>query len=118
MILYLLILTVAHAWYDSRQIKQGKHIYHGWESLAFTLLCILLLIWFPWYWIAIIAITTRAAFFDIALNLLRGKDWLYNGVGGSLIDRIENRLGISMFWMRIACIGLHLIMTTIYLCLR
>ena len=115
MIPYLLILTIAHAWFDARRIKTGKHIYHGWGVLGFALLATALIVWYPSFWIAVIATTTRAAFFDIALNLFRGKNWLYNGAGGSLIDRIENKLGISMFWMRIACIGLYLITTGIYL---
>jgi hypothetical protein len=46
--------------------------------------------------------------------LFRGKNWLYNGAGGSLIDRVENRTGVSILWIRMGCIGLYLIITTIY----
>lgn len=115
MIIYLLILTFIHALIDAIRIRKDMPIRHGMESLAFAALCTPLLIWHPWYWIAPMAITTRAAIFDIALNLLRGKGWLYNGAGSSLIDRIENRTGISMLWIRIGCIGLYLITSAIYL---
>ena len=115
MIIYLLILTLIHALIDAIRIRRGGRIYHGWEALAFAALCAPLLIWYPWYWIVLFAVATRAAFFDIALNLFRGKNWLYNGAGGSLIDRIENKLDVSMLWLRICFIWLYLLTVTIYL---
>lgn len=111
MIIYLTILVLINAFVDYVQIKKGLHIFHGWETIAYFAACTPLILFFPFWKILILSITARGALFDIALNLLRGKNWLYNGVGASIIDRIENRLKISPIWLRIGGIILFIIAT-------
>lgn len=92
MILILIILTIIHAFIDSKFIKGGKRIYHGWEGLIYAATASSLCLWFVWWRVAIGAVLVRAVFFDPALNLFRGLPIMYNGQGGSIIDRIENKL--------------------------
>lgn len=108
MILAVILLVILHAFIDYKQIREGMHIYHGWETLAYFCTCVLLLFWYEWYWILAFCLTTRAAIFDIALNKFRGKKWDYNGEGASIIDRIENRLNIPHSWLKIWWGGLYI----------
>lgn len=108
MIPVIIILALLHSFIDYKQIRENMHIYHGWETLAYFSACTPLLFWYEWYWILIFAITTRAAVFDILLNLLRGKKWHYNGAGASIIDKIENSLNIPHKVLKIWWIALYI----------
>lgn len=59
----------------------------------------------------IIPILSRAAFFDPILNLFTGNPFNYNGYkdnqNRSLIDKIEDWTGLSIFWLRIIYIALY-----------
>lgn len=96
MIAAFILLVLLHAVIDWYQIRQGWHIQHGWETAAYFAVGIIITFVFSWpfIWAAVLSVTTRAALFDISLNLLRGKKWHYNGAGASIVDRIENSLNI------------------------
>ena len=60
---------------------------------------------------------SRLAFYDIMLNLLRGKNWMYEGVIGkykSFWDWLENQTGIPMIIFRLFYIALFIGYTLIY----
>ena len=62
-------------------------------------------------------ILSRLAFYDIMLNLLRGKNWMYEGVIGkykSFWDWLENQTGIPMIIFRLFYIALFIGYTLIY----
>ncbi len=105
MIEAFVILVLTHAAIDAWQLDPRRQwkIYHGWESAAYAFVCIVATLLFGWpaWWAVSLCITTRAALFDPALNLMRGKGLLHNGAGGSLQDRFENWTGINPLWLRI-----------------
>lgn len=102
MILAISLIVILHAWIDAYQIKQGWHIQHGLETAAYFAACSTLLLAFNWLPVLTISITARAAIFDPALNLMRGKQITYNGAGASIIDRLENKTGIQHKYLMIA----------------
>lgn len=106
----IFLIVIVHAWVNSYEIKQGWHIYHGWETVAYFGACSPFLFFHPFWKVLLTAILARVAFFDIALNLFRGKSWLYNGAGGSIIDRIENRLKIKPIILRIGGIAAFVVL--------
>lgn len=62
-------------------------------------------------------VLSRLAFYDIILNLLRGKDWMYEGVIGkykSFWDWLEAQSGIPMMIFRLFYIALFIGYTLIY----
>ena len=107
--LSIILIVILHAWIDSIQIKQGIRIFHGFETFAYFCACSPYILFYPWWQVLLISITTRMAFFDIALNLFRGLPWTYNGAGKSVIDRFENKLKLNPVVLRIVGIVIFLI---------
>lgn len=115
-----LLLVIADAYTDAWRRKKaytGKwwtRIYHGAEAAVYAGVCAVLAIWAPWYWCALYAVASRAAFFDPFYNLFMGHDLEYNGEGGSLIDRFENWTRIPIFYYRIGFLICYFILNLIY----
>lgn len=66
-----------------------------------------------WYDILIFPLITRAAFFDPILNLMRGKNILYEGVKKpkgkrSWYDEFERKLDLSTFSLRIIYLAVYM----------
>jgi len=62
-------------------------------------------------------VLTRMAYFDIMLNLLRGKSWLYEGEikkRKSWIDWFENQTGLPVAVLRIVYLVAFIVYTIIY----
>jgi hypothetical protein len=100
---YFLAIIIVQCVWQHRLIKAHKpinHLLHG-AYYAFTILPMALLFAPFWWQVIVIAVVTRAAWFDFTLNKVRGKPLFYNGNGttGSLQDRIENRL--SLVWVKV-----------------
>lgn len=108
-VIYLL-LVIAHAYYDSIQIKKGIFIKHRRELFYYALACFIL------FWVLLssssvlplimLPLITRLAWFDVALNLFRGKTFTYEGSSKdkrdySFFDWLESWSNISIFWLRI-----------------
>ena len=114
-----ILLVVAHAWYDSKEIKKGVAVNHKKESIWYGAACFLLIWIFIWakyhfrintVWQIVppvaFPLLTRAAFFDPILNKLIGKSWLYEGVKKpkdkeSWFDRLERNIGLPTWVYRI-----------------
>lgn len=60
----------------------------------------------------LIPILTRAALFDIALNLMTGNSFTYNGDSSnphrSIIDKLEDKTGFSIFTLRIIYLTIYI----------
>lgn len=105
-----LVLVLLHARIDAwqRSPKRKWEIRHGWEGTTYAILSAL--IWQitgeAWYWAASLALTTRTALFDPAMNIFRRLPFDYNGEKGStsLQDQLENSTGISPMVFRIGYI--------------
>lgn len=71
------------------------------------------------WWLVGFSLLTRVASFDPFLNLLRGKPFIYEGINEgkkdkSIVDWIESKLGLSIFWLRIIYIVIYLAFLIIY----
>lgn len=101
--IYFFAIIIVQCVWQSRLIKAHKpinHVLHG----AYYVFAILPMIFFFalfWWQVIVIAVVTRAAWFDFTLNKVRGKPLFYNGKGttDSLQDKIENRL--SLVWVKV-----------------
>ena len=110
-------LTFADAWTDRKgnvNHLRGAILY----ATGGALVALLFIHRIPWYHIALCLLLTRAAFFDVYLNLLRGKPFSYNGDATnpkrSLIDKLEDWTGLSVFWLRVIYIAAYLTHIIIY----
>lgn len=105
-----LVLVLLHAGFDAwqRSPKRKWTIRHGWETVAYAIICALAwqITGGPWYWAGSLALTTRMALFDPAMNMFRKLPFDYNGEKGStsLQDRLENRTGIPPMAFRVGYI--------------
>ena len=121
-IIYIL-LNVIHAWYHSYLIKKDEVIYSNQKTIEYSVASILtatVLIFFhyPVLPMILFALLSRMAFFDILLNLLRGKSWLYEGEISkkkSIIDLVENKTGLPIWFLRLFYIACYIGYLIIYL---
>lgn len=99
----LALIILLQADYQANRFKQNKTINHIGKSAIYCVLSGAIgiaIMWGRWheyefYWkIPTLIITARAALFDLILNILRSKRWLYIGRGtsGSLQAKIEGEL--------------------------
>lgn len=109
--LFFILLIVTHALIDAKRIEAGKIINHWLEGLIYG--AIAALFWAissdEWYRVVIVAIAFRMALFDILLNRFRGLPLLYEGTDSpnrSVVDRLEEKIGIPTIYLRIGYISL------------
>ena len=121
-IIYIL-LNVIHAWYHSYLIKKDEVIYSTQKTIEYSVASILtatVLIFFhyPVLPMILFALLSRMAFFDILLNLFRGKSWIYEGEISkkkSLTDWVENKIGLPIWFLRLFYIACYIGYLIIYL---
>lgn len=96
----LICLNVIMAGHHANLIKTGRPIKHGWWGLAYG--AVVAILSGLWWWksgslwqgveLAICAAFVRKVFFDLPLNLFRGKPLFYVSTSTtSLIDRFHNK---------------------------
>jgi hypothetical protein len=104
-----LAMCLLHAWYHWYKIEKENKILTSkrkiweWGLISFVLFICLITIYDPLPLI-IFPIVTRLAHFDIALNLMRGKKWDYEGQISkrkSWVDWIEYKIGLPIAVLRI-----------------
>jgi hypothetical protein len=95
----VVIITIQVIW-QRTLIKANRKIKHGLHAFYYLLAdaALVWIFWPEWWQVILLSLITRLAFFDPALNIARGKPLAYNGAGGSIQDRLENRL--SVVWVR------------------
>lgn len=122
-IVYIL-LNFLHAVWHYYLIKKNRLIKSGQKIIEYSVISILagliLKIWFGWQLIPLIlfCVLTRMAFFDIFLNLLRKMPILYEGQISkkkSLVDWIENKIGLPVWTFRVVYLSAWLAYLIIYL---
>lgn len=104
--LVYIIINLIDAYTDRKRVvkhKRGAYIYGAvcfivaWPLLGLTSASLLDVISLP--------LLTRLAIFDIVRNLFAGKNWLYEGDKNkpdkSWFDQLEEKLNVSIFWLRI-----------------
>jgi len=107
------IAVVIDACTDKKQILNVKHLRGAIiYSLAVAAPYLFFINAVSFYHLIIIPVLTRAAYFDTFLNILTGNPFTYNGYKlnkkRSLIDRVEDATGLSIFWLRVSYIVLHI----------
>lgn len=108
-----LIAVVIDAYTDKKNILNIKHL-RG--AIIYSVVVAIPYLFFfinavAWHHLVVIPILTRAAIFDPLLNLMTGNPFNYNGYKDnpkrSLIDKIEDSTGLSIFWIRAIYIKLY-----------
>lgn len=125
-ILFLLIVGL-HVWHnykirkerlekhDYRDIEKGPEILKYLAASAIVGVVSLLLFHSSWYFILLVALLTRCAFFDVGFNLATKRSWNYeNPKGKSKWDKWELKTGIP-FELRFSLYVLFYLLTVIYL---
>lgn len=109
----LVILHSAYHWWKIEE--KNKLITSTQKIIEWSVISILAgVLLIPFYQllpIIIYPIITRLAFFDITLNLMRGKSWLYEGAiskSKSLWDFVESRIGMPIWIFRVIYILMFL----------
>ena len=122
-ITYILINLLQAIWH-SYLIKKNRLIQSGQKIIGYSVLSILagvILINLPGGKILpliLFCVLTRLAFFDAFLNILRGKDLLYEGEISkrkSWTDWVENKIGLPVWVFRIVYILALFVYLIIYL---
>src|SRR5689334_757208 len=92
-VLFLSVIILQCFWQRALIIR-NRPIRHGWHALIYLAGAGLMASLFrpDWWQVFVIAILERLAFFDPILNWTRDKPFFYNGAGGSIQDRLENKL--------------------------
>lgn len=117
-----LVLNVAHAYWHAKRIKKGELILSKKkiaEAIISNVVVFLVVIFFYPFWpVILFAGLTRAAFYDIALNLFRGKRWTYEGDISrkkSWMDWIEYEIGFPPYVYRVLYLAVYVTYLIIYL---
>lgn len=86
-------INIAMAGYHASLIKKGKYIKHGWWGLLYFILAGAAA-YFNHSWIlAVDSLFIRKVFFDLSLNLWRGKPLFYvSSSTTSIIDKFHNKV--------------------------
>ena len=121
-----LIITFIHAMLDAKKIKKGEYINHSmraaiWGAVCSAMSFVLMLVFgydLKYLILAVIAsVIIRTAFYDLMLNTLRGKNFLYiSEFTGSKIDLLYQRLGINQNYVR--GVALSWSMTILAYCIK
>jgi len=121
--LTFILINFLQAFWHKYLIQKNRLIQSGQKIIEYLTISILagviLKIWFGWQLLPLIffCLLSRLAFFDIMLNLLRGKNWLYEGSIGrykSFWDWLERQSGIPIMIFRLLYIALFIGYTLIY----
>ena len=118
-----ILLNIIHALWHRYLIKRSRTIYSNQKTaeyfIASVLIAVVLILFhYPVFHMILFALLTRMAFFDILLNLFRGKSWLYEGEISkkkSLVDWLENKLGLPVWFLRLFYIAGYITYLIIYL---
>jgi len=119
-----ILLNVIHAlWHWYRIVKKNITIRSTQKTIEYSVASILaavvlILFHYPVLPMILFALLTRMAFFDILLNILRGKSWLYEGEikkRKSWVDWFENQTGLPIWVLRILYIAVYIGYLIIYL---
>jgi len=119
-----LILNIVHALWHWYLIKRGRTIFSNQKTIEYSIISILaavilkLVSGCPVLPLILFAVLTRVAFFDIALNLFRGKNWLYEGEiksKKSLTDWIESKTELPILAFRVAYIIIYVAYLIFYI---
>lgn len=107
---FSLIITFIHAMLDANKIKKREYINHSTRAAIWGAVCsamsFALMLVFGYdlkYLIEAVmsSIVIRTAFYDVILNTIRGKYFLYiSEFTGSKIDLLYQRLGINQNFIR------------------
>jgi len=114
------IITILHAYLDSRKIKRNEYIDHFWRSVVWFFICLIPMIYvdltqqkdssYPFIYLIQMFII-RIGIYDFSLNIFRGLSPFYiSKTTGSKIDLFYQRIGINQNVIRI----IFLIITITY----
>ena len=119
-----LILNIIHALWHSYLIKRNRKIQSKQKIIEYSIASILAgVILYSFLAkeilpLILFCLLTRMAAFDIALNLMRGKSWLYEGEikkRKSFVDWLENKVGLSVWVYRLAYLVAYITYLIFYL---
>lgn len=86
-------INIAMACYHASLIKKGKYIKHGWWGLLYLILAGAASYFNHSWLLAVDSLFIRKFFFDVSLNLFRGKPFFYVSTSTtSLIDKFHNKV--------------------------
>jgi len=108
------IITLTHAYLDSRKIKRNEYIDHFWRSVVWFFLCLIPMVYidvtqekpweYPFLYVAYM-IVFRIGVYDFALNKFRGLNFGYISKSTtSVIDQFYIQHGINQNVLRIICL--------------
>jgi len=118
------ILNLIHALWHWYLIKRNRTILSNQKTIEYSIISILagvilkITLGCPLLPLILFCVLTRMAFFDILLNLMRGKSWLYEGEikkRKSFVDWFENQTGLPIWVLRILYIVVYIVYLIIYL---
>ena len=117
-----ILLNFVHAFWHKYLIDKNRLIRSGQKVIEYSILSVLtgallVLAGHQITPVIIFCLLSRLAFFDIFLNLLRGKNWLYEGSIGkykSFWDWIERQTGIPIIIFRLLYLVIFVTYTLIY----
>lgn len=92
-VIFLIIINVVMAAYHASLINQGRPIKHGWWGAGYLALAVLLSLLNNSWLLFVDLLLIRKVFFDLSLNLFRGKPLFYvSSTTTSIIDRVHNKI--------------------------
>jgi hypothetical protein len=119
-----ILLNLLHAFWHRYLIRKNRLIQSYQKTIEYTglsaLAGVILKFGFgcPILPLILFAVVTRMALFDLFLNLLRGKPILYEGQiksKKSLVDWIEMKIGLPVWFFRILYFAVWIVLLIIYL---
>lgn len=108
----LLSIIIVQCFWHAALIKWHMPIKHGLHVAYYSIpgLILIYFFWPSWWQVIVLAVLARLAFFDPCLNTIRRKPFFYNGGGGSLQDKVENKLNpVSVKILKILYIAFFII---------
>lgn len=121
--LTFILLNLLHAVWHSYLIKKNRLIQSGQKTIEYSIgsaitgAMLIFGLGCPVVPVILFCLLSRLTFFDIFLNLLRGKKWLYEGQIGkykSFWDWFERQTGIPIIIFRLLYLVLFIGYTLIY----
>jgi len=107
---FSLLITIIHAIMDASKIGRGEYIDHTKRALIWGAVCSIpipiIIFFFEYKWTyffeaIVYMLCTRAAFYDIILNVRRGLDYTYTSkLTGSKIDLFYQKYKINQHTVR------------------
>lgn len=111
-------MIIVQCFWHAALIKRNMPIKHGLHVVYYSIPVLILIyfFWPHWWQVITLAVLARLAFFDPVLNGLRRKPFFYNGAGGSIQDKIENR--INGTWLKVLKIVYILLFITAFIIIK